>query len=150
MGGFNLFLLSCFFVAVLTFELMLIMLHFCFVDHRLKKKRQLKQSQSEKADAEQNQSDLESKTPVIREPAPIGQSQERNAERERSQTDGSGEHSDTSNVYKVVLVIKLIFFFFWKFCIYFLLFYLVSILHLKNSSLVLSRATKLIKIKSKL
>lgn len=38
---------------------------------RLKKKRQLRQSQS----------DLESKTPVIREPAPIGRSQERNAER---------------------------------------------------------------------
>lgn len=44
---------------------------------RLKKKRQLKQSQSEKADAEQSQSDLESKTPVICEPAPIGRSQER-------------------------------------------------------------------------
>ncbi|KAL0165292.1 hypothetical protein M9458_041045, partial [Cirrhinus mrigala] len=54
------------------------MLYFCVLDHRLKKKRQLKQSQSEKADAEQNQSDLESKTPVIREPAPIGRSQERN------------------------------------------------------------------------
>ncbi|KAG1941830.1 nuclear receptor coactivator 7 isoform X1 [Pimephales promelas] len=44
---------------------------------RLKKKRQPKQSQSEKADAEQNQSDVESKTPVISEPAPIGRSQDR-------------------------------------------------------------------------
>ncbi|XP_016114490.1 nuclear receptor coactivator 7-like [Sinocyclocheilus grahami] len=58
---------------------------------RLKKKRQLKQSQSEKADAEQSQSDLESKTPVICEPAPIGRSQERNAE--RGQPDGSDEIS---------------------------------------------------------
>ncbi|XP_052391668.1 nuclear receptor coactivator 7 isoform X2 [Carassius gibelio] len=57
----------------------------------LKKKRQLKQSQSEKADAEQNQSDLESKTPVICEPAPIGRSQERNPERAR----GSDDYSRT-------------------------------------------------------
>uniref|UniRef100_A0A8C2GGA5 Nuclear receptor coactivator 7-like n=1 Tax=Cyprinus carpio TaxID=7962 RepID=A0A8C2GGA5_CYPCA len=54
---------------------------------RLKKKRQLKQSQSEKADAEQNQSDLESK--VICEPAPIGRSQERNVERARGSDDVS-------------------------------------------------------------
>ncbi|ROL45225.1 Nuclear receptor coactivator 7 [Anabarilius grahami] len=54
---------------------------------RLKKKRQQKQSQSEKADA-----DLESKTPVICEPAPIGQSQERNAEREQPEKTKSGQN----------------------------------------------------------
>ncbi|XP_042602073.1 nuclear receptor coactivator 7-like isoform X2 [Cyprinus carpio] len=70
---------------------------------RLKKKRQLKQSQSEKADAEQSQSDLESKTPVICEPAPIGRSQERTdrsddnstscsqIKRERSRPPGTAE-----------------------------------------------------------
>ncbi|XP_058611588.1 nuclear receptor coactivator 7 isoform X3 [Onychostoma macrolepis] len=58
---------------------------------RLKKKRQLKQSQSEKTYAEQSQSDLESKTPVIREPALIGRSQERTAE--RGQPDGSEDNS---------------------------------------------------------
>lgn len=63
---------------------------------RLKKKRQLKQSQSEKADAEQNQSDLDSKTLVIQEPAPIGRSQKRNVEK-RENDDGSGEHSDNSS-----------------------------------------------------
>ncbi|XP_051731327.1 nuclear receptor coactivator 7-like isoform X1 [Ctenopharyngodon idella] len=59
---------------------------------RLKKKRQQKQSQSEKADDEQNQSDLESKTPIICEPAPIGQSQERNAEREQPEKTKSGQN----------------------------------------------------------
>ncbi|XP_043075808.1 nuclear receptor coactivator 7 isoform X2 [Puntigrus tetrazona] len=56
---------------------------------RLKKKRQLKRNQAEKEDAEQSQSDLESKTPVISEPAPIGRSQ--NAE--RGQPDGSDENT---------------------------------------------------------
>ncbi|XP_048063829.1 nuclear receptor coactivator 7 isoform X2 [Megalobrama amblycephala] len=51
---------------------------------RLKKKRQQKQSQSEKVDA-----DL---TPVICEPAPIGQSQERNVEREQPEKTKSGQN----------------------------------------------------------
>ncbi|XP_026097101.1 nuclear receptor coactivator 7-like [Carassius auratus] len=63
---------------------------------RLKKKRQLKQSQSEKADAERNQSDLESKTPVICEPAPIGRSQERNPERARGSDDYSRTKTEKS------------------------------------------------------
>ncbi|XP_056620050.1 nuclear receptor coactivator 7 isoform X2 [Triplophysa dalaica] len=52
---------------------------------RLKKRRQMKQSQSEKALAEQIQSDPETKTPVIREPASIGQSQGENPETKRGQ-----------------------------------------------------------------
>lgn len=61
---------------------------------RLKKKRQPKQSQSEKADPEQSQSDVESKTLVISEPAPIGRSQERKAEREQPEKSRRNDRSD--------------------------------------------------------
>ncbi|XDV41113.1 hypothetical protein PO909_010036 [Leuciscus waleckii] len=59
---------------------------------RLKKKRQPKQSQSEKADAEQSQSDVGSKTLVISEPAPIGRSQERKAETEQPEETRRGQN----------------------------------------------------------
>ncbi|XP_051952461.1 nuclear receptor coactivator 7-like isoform X2 [Xyrauchen texanus] len=49
---------------------------------RLKKRRQLKQSQMEKAAAERNQSDPETKTAVICEPATIGPFQEKTPEGE--------------------------------------------------------------------
>ncbi|XP_051500264.1 nuclear receptor coactivator 7-like isoform X2 [Myxocyprinus asiaticus] len=68
---------------------------------RLKKRRQLKQSQMEKAAAERNQSDPETKTAVICEPATIGQFQEKNPKGEepgktkRGQNGRSDDHSKT-------------------------------------------------------
>nr|XP_055041722.1 nuclear receptor coactivator 7 isoform X1 [Misgurnus anguillicaudatus] len=66
---------------------------------RLKKKRLMKQSQLEKAEAEQNQSD--SKTPVICEPALIGQSKEKNPEEpgkpERCQSEDVNSKSCNQN-----------------------------------------------------
>ncbi|XP_036438177.1 nuclear receptor coactivator 7 isoform X1 [Colossoma macropomum] len=50
---------------------------------RLKKRRQLKQSQSEKAVTEENHSDPESKGPIICAPAPTEQLQEKNLEGEK-------------------------------------------------------------------
>ncbi|KAI7799618.1 nuclear receptor coactivator 7 isoform X2 [Triplophysa rosa] len=60
---------------------------------RLKKRRQMKQSQSEKAAAEQIQSDPETKTPVIRERASIGQSQGENPETKRGQSEDDNSKS---------------------------------------------------------
>lgn len=81
----------------------------CVLSCRLKKKRQPKQSQSEKADAEQSQSDVGSKTLVISEPAPIGRSQERKAgteqpeETRRGQNDRPGKHSDVTSNPNIIL-----------------------------------------------
>ncbi|XP_051511534.1 nuclear receptor coactivator 7-like isoform X2 [Myxocyprinus asiaticus] len=68
---------------------------------RLKKRRQLKPSQSEKAAANLNQSDPETNTPVVREPAPIGQFQEKDPEGEepgktkKGHNGRSDDHSKT-------------------------------------------------------